>query len=208
MAMQTKYGGLIGHGSVARPGVGPGIPDMAFVIIMPDWLRSSVALERLHAKASKEAAREVMLIHWKKRIPGHFKAPARAKYQHHARAAVTKFRKMKHHRGRTDLVKTSKTQNRMTREVPTIRVGGKASDVLRVSMTMGFGFPVTFQPSKPQSVTPQKMALEISRWTDAEMTEAAKQYRDAYVAAFERLTANSPVLRQRIGGALNAIRNV
>jgi len=174
---------------------------------MPDWLRSSARLERLHARASKEAARVVMMIHWRKRIPGHFETSARSKYRHKERLRSTKAKKRKFYKSMTDLIKTRRTKTKMTQQAPTIRVGGKASNTLRVSMLLPFGFPATFDRSRPGSVSVEQMSLEISSWTDAEMSEAAKQYRDAYVDSFERLTANSPQIRQQISGALSAIRN-
>jgi hypothetical protein len=197
----------IGHTTAPRTGGGPGIPEVGFVIVMPEWLRSSARLERLHAQASKEAARVVMMTHWRKRIPGHFTTQARSKYQHKERLRSTKAKKRKFYGSRTDLVKTSRTRLKMTQQVPTVRVGGKASNILRVSMQLPFGFPATFDRARPGSVSVEQMSLEISRWTDAEMSEAAAQYRDAYVTAFEQLTANSPEIRQRIGMSLAAIRS-
>lgn len=182
------------------------IPEVGFVMEMPDWLASSARLRRIHNQASKEAARRTLAKHHKKRIPDHFKQTNRSKYDHKARSARTKAYKKKKFGSITDLVKTGRTKQSMTATSPQIQVGGTASSIMTGTMFMRFPFPVELEVRKPYSVTAAVMAEEIARWTETEAQSAADDYRNFYVEEFEKLTENSPRLKKQTRGVLAAMR--
>jgi len=147
-----------------------------------------------------------MLLHWKNRIPNHFKQTNRNKYDHAERTEYTKALKRQRHGSITDLVKTGATRDHMTSFRPKIRIGGAAvnkegTGLLSLTMELRFPFPVRFDTSE-RGVNMIQMASEIARWTDDEIKDAANDFAKVFAVEFGLLIARAPKIKKKLEGLI------
>jgi hypothetical protein len=180
---------------------------MRIGLIAPEPLLTDRAFVRLHNRVAKDALRDEALHHWKRRIPDHFRATARAKYSYKERTPRYKAIKMRQGYGRTDLVRTGATRDKITREQPTIRMGGRAANPdgttgqLKLTMRMRFPFPLGQAGS---GVTGDQMKKEVGRILPVEGSDVAAGFKKRYLDYLNKALATRPKLRKRYDAALAA----
>lgn len=179
---------------------------MSVTLEMPEMINPDTPgarVNRTWAGSMKDGLRAVLRTHWKKRMPGHFRATARSKYQHFPRTKAYKRRKMRKFGSRTDLVMTGDSKRKMLSTEPTVRVGGKAQDgTLRATMTLKW--PTSKDKSNPpQGVGRVKMNDELSRWVPSEEAEASRQFRSEFAISLNRRMKQKRV-RRRFGSYLSS----
>lgn len=180
-----------------------GLPEIQFTIIIPDWLLGTKRMEILHNKISKAAMTEVLLRHHKQRMPGHFKQSARQKYRHRPRNEIYKFRKRQKFRSILDIVKTGRTKRRFTMIKPLIQIGGSGTDSkgIRGRAFYRFPFPAA-KDNKPQSVTTDQLAKELSTILREEREQIAEQYGQAFMTLLFDELETRPRIRKKIAPKL------
>jgi hypothetical protein len=188
------------------------LPANTYTFEYPDVLNDTQGVHRLHNKVGKEAMRQELLNHHRKRIPLHFDQNNRTKYNHMPRKEGYKFRKYKKFRSRTDLVATGRTKDAM-RRMYQLRIGGTASGEtgLRGQLILRFPFTQTavFQQSqkkrygKPREqrrvavgVTIDQMRKEISTVIAAEQREIATNLGANYTKLLNNELASRPRIKK------------
>lgn len=165
-------------------GRGTLIPIMESVVEIPQLMVSPRSrIRRISKAATRTALKKEMIFHHKRRIPEHFLRFKQNKYNYARRSERT--RAIKQRRSQADLVKSSKTKRRMTREM-TIRfprVGPSATSIVGI-LKWPHGF--RHNASARQGITPDVMADEIARWTIREERTAAQHVMDTYVDELDR----------------------
>lgn len=107
---------------------------------VPTWPKELA--EREHNRFSREALKDELALHHRKRLPWHFQATARSKYGYAPRSEAYKRRKMKRYGSRTDLVKTGATEQAFTKGQPKIVVSGAATSLRGFAGRLALGkFP-------------------------------------------------------------------
>ena len=199
------------------------IPAMRVGLIAPEPLMTDRAFLRIHNRAAKDALRDQALEHHKKRLPGHFKATGRGKYGYKERKPGYKARKYREGYGRTDLVRTGATRDKMTGEDPKIRMGGKAANPdgstgqLKLTMRLSFPFGLDAQHSHEQradaerkfgrqfpmrentGVTIADMRKEIGKIIATEARQIADGFHLGYVKNINAELKSRPRIRKKLG---------
>lgn len=161
--------------------------------------------DRHHNRLIKQALRTVLEDHHRRRIPLHFRADNRSKYQHMERTAKYRRAKMRRFHSRTDLVKTGRTRDKMLSQYQ-LRIGGSASGTatkapgVNGQLIMRFPFPANYTRSGIK-VDVAQMISEISRWTEQEAREASQMFLDLYTQYVRDLIKNSPRIKRTIKGS-------
>ncbi len=189
-----------------------------FTFEYPDVLNDTQGVHRLHNKVGKEALRQELLHHHKKRLPPHFDSNNRVKWNHKPRKEGYKFAKYKKWRSMTDLVASGRTKLAMTKSNPTPVIGGTASGSAGLSGKIKYRFPFTqtnaFQASQrkrysksPQDrkrvspgITIDEMRREISAINTGEQREIAVSLRNNYAQILARELKSRPKMRKYIKG--------
>lgn len=147
----------------------------------------------------------VLQEHHQRRIPGHFKQYARAKYRHKARSPIYKAFKRKKFHSITDLVRTGKTE-RMATGMARIRIGGTFGTFNKSAATVGIvghlvmpvGFKMRWRDSSnPRAVRTEDMAREITAINPDEAAEMASTFQRVYTHNLNYYSTNR---RSRIYG--------
>lgn len=179
------------------------LPQMKVTIETPANLEGLA--DRHHNRLIKQALRQVLEEHHRKRIPLHFKADNRTKYQHMDRTPKYRRAKMRRFHSRTDLVKTGRTRDKMLSQYQ-LRIGGSASGSktkapgVHGQLIMRFPFPANYSRSGTH-VDVAQMILEISRWTDQEANETSRQFLEIYTQSVNDLIKSSPRIKRTSKGA-------
>lgn len=173
------------------------IPRVAFRMEMPEPLADGRAFARIHTRAVRGALQHVLEQHHRRRLPGHFEAPARAKYRHVERKPGWKAKKMNVWRSRTDLVASGRTKRAMLSQYR-LTVSGNAASGMVGTLRMRFPFPASFANSTNR-VSLEQMAKEIGTITPDEAQDTAATFQKTYVRLINDALATAPRLRKRIG---------
>jgi hypothetical protein len=183
------------------------LPRLFGYIIAPAPLLSSARFKRIHDKALKLAVKTVLRNHHRRRIPGHFKADARHKYDHKRRTGRTNQLKQAKTGRAIDLVKSGTTERRMTRIIESIRVGGSGSKRGYVigRMRLKFPFPVASKDkNNSRAVTMQDMMREIEAWSRRDQDQAAQELIEEYTKELFALMNSAPKMRKAYRAATAA----
>ncbi len=172
-------------------------PGIGFVIVAPDPMVNSARFLRIHNRISKNALKAVLLWHWETNTPKHFKQHARGKYDYAERSRGYKAKKRAKFGSITDLVKSGRTRDALTTQLPRVSVRGSSEKILfgRAKLAR-FPFPVSKDVKDPRRVTVEKMADEIVRWVDSEAEEAVNRYADIYITDLKQAIAGSKKWRK------------
>lgn len=141
---------------------------------------------RLHNSIVKDAVRDVLVEHHRRRIPGHFQRPAHGKYGYADRSPRYRAQKQRRYGSSIDLVRTGRTRQQMTTQRQ-ITVGGQATaGTIRGRLTLRFPFPggsLRFKQDAlgRQRVTIEQMAREIRAITPDEIQQINREIRGRYV---------------------------
>jgi hypothetical protein len=194
-------------------------------LVAPEPLLKERSFLRLHNRSAKESLREQGLHHWKVRIPQHFTRSAHQRYGYMPR--VPRYMRIKARRWRsvTDLVKTGRMRDEMTKTPPVIRVGGKAADddgntgALKLSLTMPFHVGQKAQQSYADralarrsmrirrmaglrtGVTIAQMRREVATIREDEGKDTARRFLKGYGTHLGRGLAKAPRIRKRVTAA-------
>jgi hypothetical protein len=185
----------------------PLIPRLYGYIEAPAPLLSSARFKRIHNQALKKAVRTVLRYHHRRRIPKHFRPDAKYKYDHKRRTGRTnKLKRIKTGQA-IDLIKSSRTRQRMTRMIDNIRVGGSAAKHGSVvgRMTLSFPFPVRSRnEADSRTVTMRDMMQEIEAWNIFDQEQAGKELIEEYTKELFALLNSSPKMRKAYKAAMAA----
>lgn len=175
------------------------IPRVMFRLELPEMLTDGRAFERVHNRAVRNCLTKQLENHHRRRLPGHFEFPARAKYRYQERKPGWKAAKMSIWHSRTDLVASGRTKRAMLSQYR-ITVAGNAAGGKGVvgTLTMRFPFPASFANSTNR-VSLAQMAREIATITADEAAEVTASFKRDYTAEINAALARSPKLRKRIG---------
>ncbi len=199
------------------------IPSMRVGLIAPEPLVTDGGFLRIHNRSSKDALRSEALEHHKKRIPLHFRATARGKYGYKERKPGYKARKYREGYGRTDLVRTGATRDKMSGEEPKIRLGGKAANPdgstgqLKLTMRLAFPFGLEAQAAHAKRAASEKrtgksvptrsntgvtiadMRQEIGKIIADEARKIADGFHARYTKNLNHELRSRPRIRKRLG---------
>lgn len=141
---------------------------------------------RLHNSILKKVVEDVLVTHWRKRIPGHFQRPAHGKYGYADRSPRYRRQKQRKYGSSIDLVRTGRTRQQMTTQ-RSITVGGQATaGTIRGRLVLRFPFPggsLRFKPGvgNRQRVSIEQMAKELRAITPDEISQINREIRGRYV---------------------------
>lgn len=156
---------------------------------------------RYHNKYAKEALAEAMETWHQHRqgFPEHFKRDARQKFNHFPRSEKYKRAKQRRYHSTVDLIKTGRTQRRMTSQWK-LRMSGSASGGnLGVTLILTFPFKGGSgrfrKEGTHQSVTIENMIKELQRFDDDDPVLLAKFFGEAYWRRVEAHRSNRKRIR-------------
>lgn len=161
------------------------MPELGVIMTMPRILTSSTRFARKHSGFIKESLKEEMILHWRRRIPDHFKQSARSKYRYEKRGSRYKRRKAQRFGSRRDLVKTRGTEQKFTAFYDRIRAGGSVGKgQITVTLVLKWPFPTGKNAAPGVRVTVMDMAREIEATTVSEQQQIFNGFRDRYLRKF------------------------
>ncbi len=179
---------------------------MRLSLIAPEPVLTDRAFVRIHNRAAKSALEEQAIKHWKERIPDHFDEAKQGKYPMAERSPEYQRIKERRYGRKAKLVKTGRTRTAMTRNRPTIRLGGRAANPdgtagsLRLTMILKFPFTVTSDASQ-RGVTGDQMRREIGVILPEEARQIIEGFEAGYVKHLNRELASRPRIRKRYEAA-------
>jgi hypothetical protein len=149
---------------------------------------------RAHNRIARQATREVLLDHWRKRIPLHFKRSAHSRYHYAERSPRYRFQKQKRYGSSIDLVRTGRTRDLMSSVNDAgIRISGTAAGgTLAARLTLRFPFKGgsrRYRGFSRQQVTIEQMAREIETFTPDEVSQMVGEVRDRYINLVKTTTS-------------------
>lgn len=163
------------------------LPVMEVHITLPKVWSSSTRFSVKHSRWVKESLKEELILHWRRRIPDHFKSSARTKYGYGRRGHKYKARKLRVYKSRRDLVKTGGTETKFRSYYDRIRSGGTIkSGVVHATLILKWPFPVGRVSGSNQKITVPDMAREIETVTDAEAKQIFEGFKRRYLKKFQR----------------------
>lgn len=184
--------------------IGPLLPPIIFVIEIPT--RPEDIAKRHHNKIVREAMQKTAEKHHAKHVPDHFKATNRQRYKHAPRGERYKKYKVKRYGSRTDLVKTGRTKDWMTRAYK-IRIGGNAeAGTTKATLILTFPFkggtgrfkdPTNFKAAQAQK-TIMQMKGEIETFADDEKARLAEWFGEFYMQGVEKFRGGRKRFRKPI----------
>lgn len=184
--------------------IGPLLPPMVFVIDIPT--RPEDIAKRHHNKIVREAMQKTAEKHHAKHVPDHFKATNRQRYSHAPRSDRYKKYKLRKYHSRTDLVKTGRSKDWMTRTYK-LRIGGNAeSGTTKATLILTFPFKggtgrfkdaQTFKAAQAQR-TIQQMIKEMETFAADEKPRLAQWFLDFYMAGVEKFRHGRKRIRKPI----------
>lgn len=141
---------------------------------------------RLHNAIAKDAVRDTLVKHHRRRIPGHFQRPAHGKYGYAQRSPRYRAAKQKKYGSSIDLVRTGRTKQQMTTQRQITVSGQATAGTIRGRLTLRFPFPggsLRFKAAAGtrQRVTIEQMAREIRTITSDEIQQINRDIRGLYV---------------------------
>ena len=172
------------------------IPHMQIVLVLPAMLADTSRFKRDHNTSVKQALRAELVNHHKKRIPGHFKQSARAKYGYKTRKRKYKQIKLHQFRSTRDLVKTGITESQFKARYQKISVKGQAT-AGSVTGTMFFKWPFPVgKDSGKAGVNVEQMSSELEAFTEEERNDVLKSFTARYLKILEARL--KPLVRKKI----------
>jgi hypothetical protein len=177
------------------------IPEVGFVMSVPEPILDTARFIRLHNQISRNVMRAVLLTHHEKRLPGHFAANAKSKYNYQPRTEATQRIKQAKYHHTVELVQSGKTKRAMTGSFPVVRMTGDTSRILIGKIRYRFPFPVSRDAKEPRHISMAQMGKEIAVMTTEEQQEMVEQYAGLYAADLRYSLATKPKLRAAVVGA-------
>lgn len=167
-------------------------PTLDWYIIAPEPIIDSDRFGRLHNRILKSCLRAVLMEHFAKVTPGHFKSGASGKYDYQKRTPTTQRikQKLKHHN--VDLVFSGRTERHMTARVPSVQIAGSAESTLSGTIRLRFPFPISRDVKDPRHVSMAQMGIEIASWTEEEKRNAVERMAELYAADLRHELASKP----------------
>jgi hypothetical protein len=176
------------------------IPEIGFVMSVPEPILDTNRFIRLHNAISRNVMRAVLLTHHQKRLPGHFAKDAKQKYKYQERTEATQRIKQAKYHHNVDLVQSGKTKRSMTGSFPVVKMTGQPARILVGKIRYRFPFPVSRDAKDPRHISMATMGKEIATMTSAEQQEMVTQYAQLYVADLRYMLATRPKLRAAAAG--------
>jgi len=173
------------------------IPIMEAVITAPILMHAdSSRVGRTIRRIVRDALKEELLFHHKKRIPEHFNKWRQRKYRYQPRSP--RVRLIKQRRNQADLVKSGRSKRKATNQIRiTFPRGAGRGVFIRGTMKWPTGFRGS---STGRGVTQAVMEDEITRWTLQEERVATTHIGDSVTERLRRTLSNRAKFKlQRAG---------
>lgn len=184
---------------------GPLLPPMVFVLDIPT--RPADIAKRHHNKIVKDAIRETAEWHHERFVPEHFKATNRQRYNHAPRGEAYKRYKLRKYHSRTDLVKTGRTKDWMTRAYR-LRIAGNAeAGTIKARLILTFPFKGgtgSFRTARTKQAAAaqksiQQMIKEMETFARDEPKQLAGKFFEKYMGGVENFRAGRQRIRIPVG---------
>lgn len=159
------------------------VVDVSITTSLSDTLYKLISGSRLLNQYAKAAMAAELIKHHNLRIPWHFKAGARARYQYQHRKESTEDKKERYWRipRETDLVRSGRSERAITGPGYTLSFrgafgGATAGGSLQGRLNMFLPYSLSNKYAKVGGITPEEVVSEIVRVTDDEADDIARGY--------------------------------